>query len=95
MISKKVPVKGYYDFLGKGQEYKRIVKEIINEYLNTYQINVMAEVTYCFESATELFKEMNEINKPLVLTNEVFEFTSDNRDTENDPFKGTDIEGKD
>ena len=60
MISKKVPVKGYYDFLGKGQEYKRIVKEIINEYLNTYQINVMAEVTYCFESATELFKEMNE-----------------------------------
>ena len=29
MISKKVPVKRYYDFLGKGQEYKRIVKEII------------------------------------------------------------------
>ena len=27
----------------------------------------MAEVTYCFESATELFKEMNEINKPLVI----------------------------
>ena len=93
MISKKVPVKGYYDFLGKGQEYKRIVKEIINEYLNTYQINVMAEVTYCFESATELFKEMNEIGKPLVLTDEVFD--ENNRDTENDPFKGTSIEGKD
>ena len=93
MISKKVPVKRYYDFLGKGQEYKRIVKEIINEYLNTYQINVMAEVTYCFESATELFKEMNEIGKPLVLTNEVFD--ENNRDTENDPFKGTSIEGKD
>ena len=71
MIRKKVPVKRYYDFLGKGKEYKRIVKEIINEYLNTYQINVMAEVTYCFESATELFKEMNEIGKPLVLTDEV------------------------
>ena len=93
MISKKVPVKRYYDFLGKGQEYKRIVKEIINEYLNTYQINVMAEVTYCFESATELFKEMNEIGKPLVLTDEVFD--ENNRDTENDPFKGTSIEGKD
>ena len=50
MISKKVPVKRYYDFLGKGKEYKRIVKEIINEYLNTYQINVIGEVTYCFES---------------------------------------------
>ena len=93
MISKKVPVKAFYDFLGKGQEYKRIVKEIINEYLNTYQINVMAEVTYCFESATNLFKEMNEINQPLVLTNEVFD--EDNRDIENDPFKGTSIEGKD
>jgi hypothetical protein len=93
MISKKVPVKRFYDFLGKGQEYKRIVKEIINEYLNTYQINVMAEVTYCFESATNLFKEMNEINQPLILTNEVFD--EDNRDIENDPFKGTSIEGKD
>ena len=93
MISKKVPVKAFYDFMGKGQEYKRIVKEIINEYLNTYQINVMAEVTYCFESATNLFKEMNEIGKPLVLTDEVFD--EDNRDTENDPFKGTSIEGKD
>jgi hypothetical protein len=60
---------------------------------NTYQINVMAEVTYCFESATNLFKEMNEIGKPLVLTDEVFD--EDNRDTENDPFKGTSIEGKD
>ena len=45
MISKKVPVKRFYDFLGKGQEYKRIVKEIINQYLNTYQIyiNVKSE----------------------------------------------------
>ena len=85
MIARKVPAK----------EWKRIVKAIIHEYLNTYQINVISEVEYCFESATNLFKEMNELNKPLVLTNEVFEFTSDNRDTENDPFKGTSIEGKD
>tara|TARA_B100000902_G_scaffold87497_1_gene91564 strand:- start:381 stop:1034 length:654 start_codon:yes stop_codon:yes gene_type:complete len=93
MISKKVPVKAYYDFQGKGQEYKRIVKEIINEYLNTYQINVMAEVEYAFKSATNLFIEMNEIGKPLVLTDEVY--NEDNRDTEKDPFKGTSIEGKD
>ncbi len=94
MISKKVPVKRYYDFEGKGQEYKRIVKEIIQEYLNTYQINVVSEAKICFASATKLFQEMKEIEdmyyKPLILTNEVIE-----RDTENDPFKGTSIEGKD
>ena len=94
MISKKVPVKRYYDFEGKGQEWKRIVKEIINEYLNTYQINVLSEAKICFASATKLFQEMKEIEdmyyKPLILTNEVIE-----RDTENDPFKGTSIEGKD
>jgi hypothetical protein len=66
---------------------------VIHEYLNTYQVNVLSEVEYCFESATNLFKEMNEINKPLVLTDEVFD--ENNRDTENDPFKGTSIEGKD
>ena len=95
MIARKVPAKKYYDFGANAKEWKRIVKAIIHEYLNTYQINVISEVEYCFESATNLFKEMNELNKPLVLTNEVFEFTSDNRDTENDPFKGTSIEGKD
>ena len=47
------------------------------------------------EDSIKYFSEMNELNKPLVLTNEVFEFTSDKRDTENDPFKGTSIEGKD
>ena len=49
---------------------------------------------YLFSRIINIFWDY-EINKPLVLTNEVFEFTSDNRDTENDPFKGTDIEGKD
>tara|TARA_B100000929_G_scaffold242317_1_gene199740 strand:+ start:1648 stop:2253 length:606 start_codon:yes stop_codon:yes gene_type:complete len=61
MISKKVPVKRYYDFEGKGPEYKRIVKEIIQEYLNTYQINVVSEAKICFASATKLFQEMKEI----------------------------------
>ena len=71
MIARKVPVKRYYDFGNNAKEWKRIVKEIIHEYLNTYQINVISEVEYCFESATNLFKEMNELNKPLVLTDEV------------------------
>ena len=73
MIAKKVPVKRYYDFGANAKEWKRIVKEIIHEYLNTYQVNVLSEVEYCFESATNLFKEMNEMNKPLVLTDEVVE----------------------
>ena len=71
MIAKKVPVKRYYDFGANAKEWKRIVKEIIHEYLNTYQVNVLSEVEYCFESATNLFKEMNEMNKPLVLTDDV------------------------
>ena len=71
MIAKKVPVKRYYDFGANAKEWKRIVKEIIHEYLNTYQVNVLSEVEYCFESATNLFREMNEMNKPLVLTDEV------------------------
>ena len=71
MIARKVPAKKYYDFGANGKEWKRIVKAIIHEYLNTYQINVISEVEYCFESATNLFREMNEMNKPLVLTDEV------------------------
>ncbi len=63
MISKKVPVKRYYDFEGKGPEYKRIVKEIIQEYLNTYQINVVSEAKICFASATKLFQEMSDLEE--------------------------------
>jgi heme oxygenase len=63
MIAKKVPAKKYYDFGANAKEWKRIVKEIINEYVNTYQINVVAEAIYCFESATKLFGEMNDLAK--------------------------------
>jgi heme oxygenase len=63
MISKKVPVKRYYDFEGKGKEYKRIVKEIIQEYLNTYQINVVSEAKICFAFATKLFQEMSDLEE--------------------------------
>ena len=63
MISKKVPVKRYYDFGPNAQEYKRLVKETINNYLNVYEKNVVVEAKLCFNYATRLFKEMNEISK--------------------------------
>ena len=80
MIAKKVPAKRYYDFGANGQEWKRIVKEIINNYLNAYEKNVVPEAKLCFNFATRLFKEMNDLSY---------------RDTENDPFRGTSMEGKD
>jgi heme oxygenase (biliverdin-producing, ferredoxin) len=80
MIAKKVPAKRYYDFGANGKEWKRIVKEIINNYLNAYEKNVVPEAKLCFNFATRLFKEMNDLSY---------------RNTENDPFKGTSMEGKD
>jgi len=80
MIAKKVPAKRYYDFGANGKEWKRIVKEIINNYLNAYEKNVVPEAKLCFNFATRLFKEMNDLSY---------------RDTENDPFRGTSMEGKD
>ena len=96
MIMKKTPGPNrYYIFKHKEiKEYKNIVKETINSYLNVYKLNILNECKFCFASATELFKEMNDMDtsKPLILTNE---YDENNRDTENDPFKGTSIEGKD
>ena len=45
-----------------------------------YEHSVVPEAIYCFESATKLFKEMVDLSY---------------RDRENDPFKGTLMEGKD
>ena len=63
MIAKKVPAKRYYDFGANGKEWKRIVKEIINNYLNAYEMNVVPEARLCFEYATRLFGEMNDLGK--------------------------------
>ena len=75
MIMRKTPGPNrYYKFKhGEIKEYKRIVKETINSYLNVYQLNILNECRFCFASATELFKEMNDMDysKPLILTNEV------------------------
>jgi len=85
MIMRKTPGPNrYYKF--KHQEvgdYKRIVRETINSYLNVYEHSVLPEATFCFESATKLFKEMKELHDLSY------------RDTENDPFRGTKMEGKD
>ena len=63
MIARKVPVKKYYDFGANGQEWKRIVKETINNYLGAYEKNVVPEAKLCFNYATRLFGEMNDLAK--------------------------------
>ena len=85
MIRRKTPGPNrYYKFRDKEvSDYRRIVKETINTYLNVYEHSVLPEANFCFESATKLFKEMKELDDLSY------------RDTENDPFKGTKMEGKD
>ena len=71
MIKKKTPGPNrYYIFKhNEAKEYKRIVKERIESYLNVYEINVLPEAIFCFECATKLFKEMYDLGK----TNQVAE----------------------
>ena len=63
MIMKKTPGPNrYYRFKHKEVgDYKRIVKETINTYLNVYEHSVLPEAKYCFESAAKLFGEMYEL----------------------------------
>ena len=65
MIKRKTPGPNrYYIFKhGEAKEYKRIVKERVESYLNVYEINVLPEAIFCFESATKLFKEMYDLGK--------------------------------
>ena len=64
MIMRKTPGPNrYYKFKDKQVgEYRRIVKETINTYLNVYEHSVVPEAIYCFESAAKLFKEMKELH---------------------------------
>ena len=64
MIMKKTPGPNrYYKFKHKEVgDYRRIVKETINSYLNVYEHSVVPEAMFCFESATKLFKEMKELH---------------------------------
>ena len=63
MIMKKTPGPNRYYIFGYNEVryYKDAVKTIINTYLNTYEINVLSEAKKCFEYATRLFKEMNDL----------------------------------
>ena len=63
MIKRKTPGPNrYYVFKhNEAKEYKRIVKERVESYLNLYEINVLPEAIFCFESATNLFKEMYDL----------------------------------
>lgn len=65
MIKRKTPGPNrYYIFKhGEAKEYKRIVKERVESYLNLYEVNVLPEAIFCFESATKLFKEMYDLGK--------------------------------
>ena len=71
MIKRKTPGPNrYYIFKhGEAKEYKRIIKERVESYLNLYEVNVLPEAIFCFESATKLFKEMYDLGK----TNQVAE----------------------
>ena len=64
MIMKKTPGPNrYYKFKHKEVgDYRRIVKETINTYLNVYEHSVLPEAKFCFQSATNLFKEMKELH---------------------------------
>ncbi len=65
MIKRKTPGPNrYYIFKhGEAKEYKRIIKERVESYLNLYEVNVLPEAIFCFESATKLFKEMYDLGK--------------------------------
>lgn len=61
MIRRKTPGPNqYYFFTPEQMKYKEVVRTKINQYLNIYEINVVAEARKCFEFATRLFQEMND-----------------------------------
>ena len=64
MIRRKTPgPNNYYFFLPEQLKYKEIVRDKINTYLNIYQHTVLPEARLCFDYATRLFGEMNDLGK--------------------------------
>ena len=64
MIRRKTPGPNqYYFFTPEQMKYKEMVRTKINQYLNIYQVNVVHEARLCFEYATRLFGEMNDLGK--------------------------------
>jgi heme oxygenase len=68
LIMKRTPGPNrYYKFKHKEVgDYKRIVKDTINTYLNVYEHSVLPEAKMCFESATKLFIEMKELHDDMI-----------------------------
>ena len=64
MIMKRTPGPNrYYKFKHKEVgDYRRIVKDTINTYLNVYEHSVLPEAKMCFKSAIKLFTEMNNLS---------------------------------
>jgi len=64
MIRRKTPgPNNYYFFRPDEYKYKEIVRDKINTYLNIYQHTVLPEARLCFDYATKLFGEMNDLGK--------------------------------
>ena len=64
MIRRKTPgLNEYYFFTPEEMKYGDIIKEKINTYLNIYEHTVLPEAKLCFEYATKLFGEMNDLGK--------------------------------
>ena len=64
MIKRKTPgLNEYYFFTPEEMKYGDIIKDKINTYLNIYQHTVLPEAKLCFEYATKLFGEMNDLGK--------------------------------
>ena len=57
------PGNEYYFFTPEEMKYGDIIKDKVNTYLNIYQHTVLPEAKLCFEYATKLFGEMNDLGK--------------------------------
>ena len=63
MIKTKTPGANTYLDFDNSKELIRVIRETINGYMETDADVVIAEAKICFEYATELFKEMQELTQ--------------------------------
>jgi len=63
MIKTKTPGANTYLDFNNSKELIRVIRETINGYMETDAAAVIAEAKLCFEYATELFKEMHDLEK--------------------------------
>ena len=63
MIKTKTPGANTYLDFDNSKELIRVIRQTINGYMETDAAAVIAEAKICFEYATELFKEMYDLEK--------------------------------